>query len=153
MTADKIAAARALIEPLTGHTPGPWAQEHRYNRRTGDGYSTQVFPPDDSGNTICTLDWHTVSNERGGFHTDREYNARIIAAAPDLRDTVAALADLADAQAQLIAARGEAIDRLFEALAWLDTFSPEDVAAAEAKFGIHVQTGTVIRRAATGDTQ
>lgn len=29
--------------------------------------------------------------------------------------------------------------RLWEALAWIDTFSPEDIAAAEDHFGINVQ--------------
>lgn len=83
--ADKIQAARALIEPLTGHTPGPWEFD---------------VPEDESveiGAGILSI---------AGLYEaapDALPDARLIAAAPSLRDTVAALADLADAQAQEIA--------------------------------------------------
>ena len=80
--ADKIATARALIEPLTGHTPGPW---------------------DASGLTVYDTCMEGVASCHAGA------DARLIAAAPALRDTVAALADLADAQAQEIAELREAL--------------------------------------------
>ena len=82
--ADKIAEARALIEPLTGHTPGPW----------------QVDAPEDESVEIASR----IFAIAGLYETAPEAlpDARLIAAAPALRDTVAALADLADAQAQEI---------------------------------------------------
>lgn len=80
--ADKIAEARALIEPLTGHTPGPW----------------QVDAPEDESVEIAAR----IFAIAGLYETAPEAlpDARLIAAAPALRATVAALADLADAQAQ-----------------------------------------------------
>lgn len=80
--AEKIAAARALIEPLTGHTPGPW----------------QVDAPEDESVEIAAR----IFAIAGLYETAPEAlpDARLIAAAPALRDTVAALADLADALAQ-----------------------------------------------------
>jgi len=47
-------------------------------------YSTQVFDAD--GQTICHLAWHTRTNSEGRACTDREENARFIAAAPDLAE-------------------------------------------------------------------
>lgn len=82
--ADQISAARALIEPLTGHTPGPW----------------QVDAPEDESVEIAAR----IFAIAGLYETAPEAlpDARLIAAAPALRDTVVALADLADAQAQRI---------------------------------------------------
>ena len=83
--ADKIAEARALIAPLKDFTPGPW----------------QVDAPEDESVEIATR----IFAIAGLYETAPEAlpDARLIAAAPALRDTVAALADLADAQAQEIA--------------------------------------------------
>ena len=64
----------------TKHTKGEWRQAHRICDEEGN-YSTQVF--DEDGETICTLAWHKVPMENG-FTTDREANAKLIAAAPDL---------------------------------------------------------------------
>lgn len=97
--ADKIAEARALIEPLTGNTPGPWVSQHRGTRKDIE----------------CRKDYHRVTTELEAadpnavaivhvqWRLNPAANAALIAAAPALRDTVAALADLADAQAQEIA--------------------------------------------------
>ena len=97
--ADKIQAARALIEPLTGHTPGEWVM-------------SATHPTNACANVRCdyihiaTLyggDSDVPSPAEGepwGPQPIRDANARLTAAAPALRDTVAALADLADAQAQ-----------------------------------------------------
>ena len=79
---------------MSGHTPGPWEQSHR---KGCDGvyevFRTQVYPASDPDNTIATLHWHSVKTDEG-FATDREANARLIAAAPDL---LAALEDALDA--------------------------------------------------------
>ena len=97
--AGHIAEARALIEPLTGHDDGPWATAHRGTRtdfRKGRDYhrvTTLRDAVDPDAEAVAHVAWRPR----------REANARLIAAAPALRDTVAALADLADAQAQEIA--------------------------------------------------
>ena len=86
--ADKIAEARALIEPLTGHTPGPW--------EAFGGVGIGVTPVDPSeGDVASCCGFSSGRDEREELD-----NAALIAAAPALRDTVAALTDLADAQAQ-----------------------------------------------------
>jgi hypothetical protein len=65
------------------HTPGPWFQEHR--KKANGMYATEVF--DKEGQTIATLAWH--SKKIGNVTiTDREANARLIAAAPDLLDAL-----------------------------------------------------------------
>ena len=100
--ADKIAAARALIEPLTGFTPGTWV-------------ASATHPQNACANVRC--DYTDIATLYGGDsdlptpgegepwgpQPIRDANAKLTAAAPALRDTVAALADLADAQAQEIA--------------------------------------------------
>ena len=99
--ADKIAAARTLIEPLTGHTEAPWWTDGEYSEdecgiaviaaRTDAG-------PLPGNPTRGMVAWASqLLPENAGVC---EADARLIAAAPALRDTVAALADLADAQAQ-----------------------------------------------------
>lgn len=90
---DKIQAARALIEPLTGViSPAPWrAKEESLSiADTGDYEYPWV---------VRSSDQRIVAEFYGERLVD-ELNARLIAAAPALRDTVADLADLADAQAQ-----------------------------------------------------
>lgn len=102
--ADTIAEARALIEPLTGHTEAPWWTDGEYSEdergiaviaaRTDTG-------PLPGNPTRGMVAWASqLLPENAGIC---EADARLIAAAPALRDTVAALADLADAQAQEIA--------------------------------------------------
>lgn len=67
----------------TKFTPGPWSQSHRKDK--SGGYSTEVY--DSNGETICTLDWYVVPTEKG-FTTNRDENARLIACAPDMYDTL-----------------------------------------------------------------
>ena len=107
--ADKIQSARALIEPLTGHTPGPWMQ---------DGIAI-AHPSEPNGYPldICLMGepLHFAGDVRPMLQ-NHEANALILAAAPTLRDTVAALADLADAQAQENARQARRIEALEEVL-------------------------------------
>lgn len=94
--ADKIAAARALIEPLTGHTPGKW--------RNGDvrfGGRSQLVLHSQGNGYVCEVKTPVRDNEHD--YSVLEANVSLIAAAPALRDTVAELTDLADAQAQEVA--------------------------------------------------
>lgn len=84
MTTDLIAAARAMIEPLTGYTTEPWEAV------IYDDYSFIVVSP---------------SGYDGDF---KPSDARLIAAAPDLRDMVATLADALEAERSKVAAAYEA---------------------------------------------
>lgn len=105
--ADKIQAARALIEPLTGHDDGPWAAKHRGTRddiARGEDFlrvTTERDAADPDAVAIVHLKWRQ----------NRSGNAALIAAAPSLRETVAALADLADAQAQKLEAQAVELAR------------------------------------------
>ena len=85
------------------HTPGPWAQKHR--KWGDDAYRTQVFPVDDPDNTIATIHWHSVPTEKG-FTTDREANARLIAAAPDMLEALRSLSDEVDRIGAALSAKG-----------------------------------------------
>ena len=77
---------------MADFTPGPWAQAHRKQR---DGmFRTQVFPLYDADNPIADLCWHRVTTENG-FTTDREANARLIAASPDLLEALEDMTKLA----------------------------------------------------------
>lgn len=89
--ADKIAEARALIEPLMGHDAGPLRD-------------TRI--PSCSGRIIANHDGKHIGS---AFGVD---NARLFAAAPTLCDTVADLTDLADAMAQENAKLRQRIEQL-----------------------------------------
>ena len=97
--ADLIAKARALIEPLTGHTPGEWEMSVTHptnacaNVRCDYTEIATLYGGDSDTRT-------PAEGEPWGPQPIRDANARLTAAAPALRDTVAALADLADALAQ-----------------------------------------------------
>ena len=72
--ADKIANARALIEPLTEYAPGPWKVDS-----DGDVYADNSF-------SIAQI-WDIVED----FSEHAE--TKLILSAPALRDTVSGLAD------------------------------------------------------------
>ena len=80
---DKLdtAAIRAQMEALAGFTPGPWDTE------TDLPYNTMPRVSGADGSLIC---------ECGNVSTDQdqwESDARLIAAAPDMRATIIALCD------------------------------------------------------------
>jgi hypothetical protein len=66
------------------HTPGPWAQSHR--KGPDDMYRTQVY--DAAGETIANIAWYPVHTSQTTTSTNREANARLIAAAPELLDAL-----------------------------------------------------------------
>ena len=77
------------MSKLTGFTKGIWSQSHR---EQSDGmYITQVY--DDKGQSICDLNWHSV-DEGNGFKTDREQNAQLIAAAPEMYELLEELLEV-----------------------------------------------------------
>lgn len=107
---DTIAAARALIEPLTGYTPGRWqcsrADLASYDADTGAQVS-YLYPGD---------------GERVRFETDNPVeDARLAAAAPDLRDMVATLADALDAELAKVAAAHEAVANIARSHIYYDS--------------------------------
>lgn len=113
MTTDPIAAARALIEPLTGYTPEPWS----VSECEGTGY---VYGP--------------AQGYDEGFDLA---DACLIAAAPDLRNMVAILAVTLEAeQAKVAAAYEAAAKRCYEDQGRFDTpdrirsLTPADAQAA-----------------------
>lgn len=100
MTADKIAEARALIEPLTGHTPGPWAVSYPVKDRPQCAFIDPECGYIEGENYLAVSG---ICNPA---------TAMTLAAAPALRDTVVALADLAEAQAQEIARLRKVLERI-----------------------------------------
>ena len=92
--ADKIAEARALIEPLTGYSPGPWEVVTDLPAIAIAAGNHRVVQTPNQNN------YRHFGRSEPWLGIGTFSNAALIAAAPALRDTVAALADLADAQAQ-----------------------------------------------------
>lgn len=136
--ADKIAEARALIEPLTGHTPGPWFLANGnevHDRGTRFGSQGERL-----GETPMLL--------AETYYPRADENARLCAAAPALRDTVAALADLAEALAQENAKLREALKRIDSASKFFSQPGHSDDTLRYA----HESTGH-ITAAALGDAQ
>ena len=135
--ADKIAEARALIEPLTGHTPGPWI------------YYADLPSTEPTWHIVTTVNrMRVLANvhiEPGNVMDVA--NAALIAAAPDLRDTVATLADLADAQAQEIA-RLRAENERLRNMAQLELFSQVFTGSHR-----HIKSGGLYDHIGTGRIQ
>lgn len=84
------------------HTPGPWGQSHR--KREDGMYATEVY--DAKGETIATCAWYPVPLGGGHTATNRDANARLIAAAPDLLDACRAALEY-DAAIQRYAVHGK----------------------------------------------
>lgn len=107
--ADKIAAARELIKPLTGHTPGQW--------RSGDvrfGGRSQLVLHSQGNGYVCEV--RTPVRDHEHDYGALEANVSLIAAAPSLRDTVAALTDGWEAEKARADALAQEIERLRAAL-------------------------------------
>lgn len=84
MTAPDTAAIRAQMEALAGFTPGPW------NADLGETYRVKA-----DGMNIATANFVTLLDR---IPTDQvRQNARLIAAAPDMRETILALCEALDA--------------------------------------------------------
>jgi hypothetical protein len=129
---DPIAAARALLEPLTGYTPGPWVSRHRGTRkdveRGADHFriTTGLEADDPDAVAIVSVLWRS----------NRAENAALIAAAPDLRDMVATLADAleaerADAEKWREAAGAHHVAAMREAEKWIAVSAERDELRAE----------------------
>lgn len=86
------AAERATLAMLEGHTPGPWVSRHRGTRkdieRRKDHYriTTDLEANDPDSVAIVHVCWRS----------NRAENARLIAVAPDLKDTLATALDEID---------------------------------------------------------
>lgn len=76
------------------YTKGEWNTTYR---KHNDGmYSQEVF--DSKGETIATLAWHSVEEAPGHFTTDREANAHLTAAAPNMYEALTLLIKQAQKQ-------------------------------------------------------
>ena len=87
MTAPDTAAIRALMEALTGFTAGPWRDE--------DGVIQSQTTVWQNGVKQVGWDYATILAEVTD-DWDQAANARLIAAAPDMRATILALCDTVD---------------------------------------------------------
>lgn len=119
--ADKIATARALIEPLTGYSPGPWEVVTDLPAIAIAAGNHRVVQTPNQNN------YRHFGRSEPWLGIGTFSNAALIAAAPSLRDTVAALTDLADAQAQEIARLRGCFERI-EKAALHGCLTPELVA-------------------------
>lgn len=79
----------AEAETKEAHTPGPWHTDYRKTSR--GGYSQEIF--DGAGEVIATAAWFPVRLSDTHTTTNREANARLIAAAPTMLEALKALAD------------------------------------------------------------
>ena len=85
MTAHDAKVIRAQMEALEGFTPGPW------NADLGETYRVKA-----DGMNIATANFVTLLDR---IPTDQvRQNARLIAAAPDMRETILALCDALNAE-------------------------------------------------------
>lgn len=88
--AAKIAEARALIEPLTGHTPGPWIL---HDAESFTGRATYHYQE------VWSEGLDVIAEEAYRAHGDGgRKNMRLIAASPTLRGIVPELADRLEAE-------------------------------------------------------
>ena len=87
MTAPDTKAIRALMEALTGFTAGPWRDE--------DGVIQSQTTVWQNGVKQVGWDYATILAEVTD-DWDQAANARLIAAAPDMRATILALCDTVD---------------------------------------------------------
>lgn len=75
---------------MSKFTPGPWETAYRKN---GNGMFRQdIF--DDMGRTIAVASWHPVRVDDRTTRTDREDNAHLIAAAPEMYEELVQANDI-----------------------------------------------------------
>ncbi|MCA0214556.1 MAG: hypothetical protein LCH79_15430 [Proteobacteria bacterium] len=71
------------------HTPGPWA----FHLNKSDSL---FVVRDKEKRVICEMSWHSQSREFYTLRAESEANARLIAAAPDMLESIQKLLDAAD---------------------------------------------------------
>lgn len=77
---------------MTKHTKGPWGFG-----KTGED-SRLILGKGGKGNYVCRVQIHQTPRQYGMiYESEREANARLIAAAPELLEALTELADLVDA--------------------------------------------------------
>lgn len=74
---------------MSKHTPGPWFQSHR--KSVYGWYQTEVYTAD--GEVVATVAWYPRTLNDKSTTTDREANARLIAAAPELLEACQTIAE------------------------------------------------------------
>ncbi len=89
-------------------TKGPWQTSYRKNKK--GMYSQDVYC--EKGETICTCDWYPVDEGSGITSTNREGNAHLIAAAPEM---YAALNSLVESGIGNMAMHNTVVDLLAKA--------------------------------------
>lgn len=98
MTSEQIAEARALIEPLTGYTAGGWkARPAKSMEMYGRLYA--VLNPERIPAAFVPA-WDRPREGEVDGTEEAKSHTRLIAAAPAMRDTIAALLDHIDTQAE-----------------------------------------------------
>lgn len=78
---------------MSDHTPGPWIGSYKYSRDFGDGTVTTA----DNKHTIACVfgpNWGEYRDAEDGGEAEFEANARLIAAAPEMKPIVSAVANL-----------------------------------------------------------
>ena len=111
---------RALVERLTGFTPGPWAYRPEKYDDWGMVRGADKYPV--ASASTCRSDDFEKNEHRRKKTDPADANARLIAAAPDLHAALRAALDRAE---KAEAERDEQVD-------WVKSLS-DDVIAAEAK--------------------
>lgn len=80
---------------MSGFTPGPWFSSHRES--VYGGYRTEIYTED--GEVVATAAWYARKLNETTMTTDRDSNARLIAAAPRMYVRIEALAATGDTDA------------------------------------------------------
>lgn len=104
MTATDTTAIRAQMEALTGHTKGPWFSTNQpgdWGLGGAHHIHTEKANPYEWDQSICHVEYQTpycLGEKRSVIEAAdiAASNARLIAAAPDMRATILALCDAQD---------------------------------------------------------
>ena len=106
---DKTQDARALVERLTGFTPGPWAYRPEKYDDWGMVRGADKYPV--ASASTCRSDDFEKNEHRRNKTDPADANARLIAAAPDLH---AALTDALDRAEKAEAERDRKLDAHYD---------------------------------------